>query len=365
MYSSTHPVFKILPLVQVNSDENLINMQKIRETCSKGLNIFCPPEDRALSWLNLLCIYPLNPQHFREICFRMMKSYRNFINHFTNNQTQDLKMSSINCLDEKDYKLLDSIRTDIKRSTSQLLYFINKEGNCCKTQDEKNDLQNHMNRIERILYVFAKVNPEFSYIQGFNELIIPLYYVMHSAKNVFFNNIEIVEAISYYSFEFLLILSDLSSFFKLEHQYIKSKMYQFDKLLKSNIPKTNQILKKLSIDSIQYAYKWFSIMFSQEHPLPQLLPLWDSILAHLDNLSLFEYCIGVARIQTVSESIKSNFSDLKNRLIHPIISKNNAKNKKLCNDLATGKTLSTLGNIKINDIYIIIKNANKIYQTNS
>lgn len=360
-----YPTSKDRPLVH---EEESFGNEKIREICSKGMNINCQPEDRAFAWLNLLSIYPSNPLHFKSVCTSMMKSYQNFINYYNCTITKDrtlnlLKIQSTeSSLSEKDLKLIDLIKSDINRSSSQILYLINKDGTCCKTTEEKNNFQMHVCRIERILYVFAKVNPQLSYIQGFNELLIPLYYVMHSASRLFSNDFDFIEAISYHAFEFLLISSDLRDFFKLELQSCELKLAQFDKILKSAMPKTRQVLKEINITPIQYAYRWFSIMFGQEHSLPQLLPLWDSILAHLNDLSLFEYCIGVSRIQKVADSIESHCSSPKHCSISKLVSKNYIKNDELKNNMAFGQILSILSNIQINDIYEIIKESNKIYE---
>ena len=41
--------------------------------------------------------------------------------------------------------------------------------------DDEADL--HWEAIERILFIYAKLNPAIGYVQGMNELIAPLYYV--------------------------------------------------------------------------------------------------------------------------------------------------------------------------------------------
>ena len=352
-----NPTFKILPLVQVNYDENGIDLQSIRDLCSEGLSILCPPEDRALAWLNLLSIYPANPQHWISICKTISKSYQNFTKNFSERLLNQINVDITKELNDfsTDSKLINCIKADINRSISQLLFLIHDDGSSCKTTEEENELNMHINRIERILYIFAKVNPKFGYIQGFNELIIPLYYVMHSASNLFFGNLDYVEAVSYEAFAFLLISSDLSDFFNLDLSICEDKLSPFSQLLCRHLPKTYKKLKFLNIKPIQYAYKWFNIMFSQEHSLPQLLPLWDSLLSHLNNLSLFEFAIGVARIQTVHTNIESDYPNFRSKYIL----KNSIDDLK-CSSVF-GKILSLLCNIQIEDIHELIKQANIIY----
>jgi Rab-GTPase-TBC domain len=43
---------------------------------------------------------------------------------------------------------------------------------------EENEPDLHWEAIERILFIYAKLNPAIGYVQGMNELIAPLYYVL-------------------------------------------------------------------------------------------------------------------------------------------------------------------------------------------
>lgn len=38
--------------------------------------------------------------------------------------------------------------------------------------------------VERILFIYAKLNPGQGYVQGMNEIIGPIYYVMASDPNI-------------------------------------------------------------------------------------------------------------------------------------------------------------------------------------
>ena len=49
------------------------------------------------------------------------------------------------------------------------------QGNMFDDDESENDL--HWEAIERLLFIYAKLNPAISYVQGMNELIAPLYYV--------------------------------------------------------------------------------------------------------------------------------------------------------------------------------------------
>jgi hypothetical protein len=52
---------------------------------------------------------------------------------------------------------------------------ISAQGTILGDDELENDL--HWEAIERLLFIYAKLNPAISYVQGMNELIAPLYYV--------------------------------------------------------------------------------------------------------------------------------------------------------------------------------------------
>lgn len=47
----------------------------------------------------------------------------------------------------------------------------------------ENGREAHWEVVERILFLYAKLNPGINYVQGMNEIIGPIYYVMASDPN--------------------------------------------------------------------------------------------------------------------------------------------------------------------------------------
>jgi hypothetical protein len=45
---------------------------------------------------------------------------------------------------------------------------------------QKDNGEYHWQVVERILFVYSKVNPGINYVQGMNEIIAPIYYVLAS-----------------------------------------------------------------------------------------------------------------------------------------------------------------------------------------
>lgn len=65
----------------------------------------------------------------------------------------------------------------------------------------------HWEVVERILFIYAKLNPGQSYVQGMNEIIGPIYYTFASDPNeAFRGKVEILFYVfSFYIYIFLLI----------------------------------------------------------------------------------------------------------------------------------------------------------------
>jgi hypothetical protein len=53
---------------------------------------------------------------------------------------------------------------------------LSAQGSIPDEDDGESDL--HWEAIERLLFIYAKLNPAISYVQGMNELIAPIYYVI-------------------------------------------------------------------------------------------------------------------------------------------------------------------------------------------
>ena len=48
----------------------------------------------------------------------------------------------------------------------------------------------HWEVVQRILFLYAKLNPGQGYVQGMNEIVGPIYFVMASDPNVEFRSIN-------------------------------------------------------------------------------------------------------------------------------------------------------------------------------
>lgn len=157
--------------------------------------------------------------------------------------------------------------------------------------------------VERMLFIYAKLNPGQGYVQGMNEIIGPIYYVFASNDD----HAEFAEADCFWCFTALM--SEIRDFFikSLDESEngIRGMMNRLSKMLEhKDLPVFNR-LKDQGIFPTYYSFRWLTLMLSQEFSLPDVLRLWDSILS---DESRFDYLIYVccAMIILVRDQLLEN-----------------------------------------------------------
>ena len=300
--------FKIYTLVQKNPDAVEIPLQKIKEITGQTLDD-CPPEDRAVAWLALLEVFPKNPNDWDEEKKNLIESYQSFVKDYKlvdwiNEDVPDnVNQSTLNV---ENKALMGQIHSDIVRTGRQIQFFppdLNHEGN-----PETCILYKHagyMRRIERILYVFATNNSTLSYTQGFNELVSPIYYVMLRAKYMFREQQDDIEAITYAMLQQLISSTSVHEMYTTQDKssIILSKLDDFTQLLNKHLPEIGERIGKLQIHPATYCYRWFNLLFAQEYDLPTILPLWDILFSHIDELLDYAFYIGLGQIKMCESQI--------------------------------------------------------------
>lgn len=309
-------IFRILPYLQPNPDEIQINKEQIRTICANGLSD-SPAEDRAGAWLVLLNVFPRYATEWKTHMDSMTQSYLKLVSYHELDQFHLEKIpvnADISHFSVNNPKIMNEIHGDITRS-GRYLQFYPESDNSIKFSDSVNSkllkqYNEHIRRIERILYIFCINHFSFEYMQGFNELIMPLYYTMHAGSDLFCNDLDIVEAITYFSFQQLIISSSLLEFYTSTKnpQIIMKKLNEYEIILERHLPKMAKQIKDLQITPIVYCYRWFSLLFSQEFELPSLLVVWDFLLAHSPNIVDFSYYVAVSHMSMIKEQINSSNS---------------------------------------------------------
>lgn len=138
----------------------------------------------------------------------------------------------------------------------------------------------HWEVVERILFIYGKLNPGQGYVQGMNEILGPIYYTFATDPDVICK--EYAEADSFFCFTNLMseIRDNFLKTLDFDSQCgIGSMMSKLVDKMKSSDERVSQRLQELDLKPQYYAFRWITLLLSQEFPLPDVLRIWDSLFA--------------------------------------------------------------------------------------
>ncbi|XP_058015156.1 TBC1 domain family member 13 [Ahaetulla prasina] len=137
----------------------------------------------------------------------------------------------------------------------------------------------HWEVVERILFIYAKLNPGIAYVQGMNEIVGPLYYTFATNPNSAWK--EHAEADTFFCFTNLMS--------EIRDNFIKSLddsqcgiTYKMEKVYVILKEKDRELYMKLQEQNIKpqfFAFRWLTLLLSQEFLLPDVIRIWDSLFA--------------------------------------------------------------------------------------
>lgn len=168
----------------------------------------------------------------------------------------------------------------------------------------------HWEIVQRILFIFARLNPGQSYVQGMNEICGPIYYTFANDPNIEWR--QHAEADCFFCFSSLMGLEGVRENFVAvldDTQWgIGSNMKRLYNLVKTKDVAVYYMLEKQNLKPEFFAFRWLTLLLSQEFPLPEVISLWDALFA--DNKSfdlLLHVCCAMILLQR-DNLIRSDFS---------------------------------------------------------
>ena len=189
------------------------------------------------------------------------------------------------------------ILRDVTRTQPALGFFTTRE----------KELNEHGRALVNVLLVYAKTNP-IRYVQGMNEVLAPLYYVLATTGEP--EDRASAEADAFCCF--VQLMSEINSTFnkKLDNAMLDcfNIVGRYQALLARLDRQLYLDITAKGLDPRFYALRWLSLLFSQEFELPQVLRLWDSLFADENrfNFLLFFACSLV--LEHRQELLKNDFS---------------------------------------------------------
>ncbi|XP_039031643.1 TBC1 domain family member 13-like isoform X1 [Hibiscus syriacus] len=168
-------------------------------------------------------------------------------------------------------EIAEQIDRDLQRTHPAMKFF----------SGESSFSRRHRESMRNILLLFSKLNPAIRYVQGMNEVLAPIYYVFSSDTDV--QNASNAEADSFACF--VRLLSDSVDHFceQLDNSSvgILSTLSRLAELLKANDEELWRHLEFTSkVKPQYYAFRWITLLLTQEFNLQSILRIWDSLLSN-------------------------------------------------------------------------------------
>lgn len=174
----------------------------------------------------------------------------------------------------------------------------------------------HWEVIERILFVYAKLNPGIGYVQGMNEILGPLYYVMASNPDEEWR--KHAEADTYWCY--MMLLTDFRDNFVKSlddsDMGIGATLARLERIVKVHDPPVQEDLERKGIKPMFYAFRWCTCLLSQEFALPDIIRLYDSLFAKQDRKEYLLYMCTAMLLLVRDDVLKGGFADCVKLLQH-------------------------------------------------
>lgn len=183
-----------------------------------------------------------------------------------------------------DNEVRDQIDRDVMRTHPDMHFF----------SGDGPEARRHRASLRRALFVYAKLNPGLRYVQGMNEVYAPLYWAFckdgggaggvagagvganggtdaaHAEADAFFCFVELMSEFRDY---FCKQLDNSEVGVKAMLGALAQRLHEADREL------SNHLVLKLRIDAQIYAFRWITLLLTQEFLFPDLVRLWDTLLS--------------------------------------------------------------------------------------
>ncbi|KAM0929422.1 hypothetical protein ACQ4PT_001511 [Festuca glaucescens] len=161
-------------------------------------------------------------------------------------------------------EILEQIDRDVKRTHPDISFF---------------SVKSNQESLRRILIIYSRLNPSVRYVQGMNEVLAPLFYVLSNDPDA--SNSASAEADTFFCFV------ELISGFK--NNYCKH-LDNSRVGIRSTLSKLSQLLKKhdeelwrhmeviTKVYPQYYAFRWITLLLTMEFSFNVCIHIWDAIL---------------------------------------------------------------------------------------
>jgi len=295
-----------------------INLDSIRILCYNGIIEDCRGL-RSAVWKLILSYLPLEPEKWKQHMDAKLEEYEYFKKKYIPTLIPE-DMSA-----EREI-LWDDIEKDIKRTRSDVsfftepieikpgmnltaLYEISRLRKSELTAEQlKSYVYTHADVLGRILFIYGCLHPDILYVQGMNELLAVIYYVF--AKDLVAGYEKYLESDAFFVFEKLM--EELKDMFneKMDKQVngLKAKLKMFEELIERNRKDLLDVMNEKGVDINVFTLRWQMLLLTQEFTIPDVIRLWDSLLADMMRFNFFQY-VCLALVVNVEQDILESDAD--------------------------------------------------------
>jgi TBC1 domain family member 2 len=247
----------------------------------------CSMKSRGKVWRMLIGYEPLRYSERRSVLRERRLEYRNlqaiFGAHFDFHSDELLSQS------EGSQAILRQIDLDLPRTHPGVNLFHSSD----------------VTRIlRRILYIFARLHPDVGYVQGMNEIVIPvlLVFIMEQANpgakstemmlanellegKLSDDQMIDLEADTYWTFSKLV--GRFSDNFVDSQPGMHRKLSQLESVVERVDPTLWSHFTEEGCQVVQFAYRWIAVFMLREFNISLVIPLWDVLLSRADGFGSF------------------------------------------------------------------------------
>lgn len=275
-----------------------IDVNVARPLCSEGVPDEAPPL-RAALWKILLGYLPADVFQWDDALAQSRKAYAGFVQELLEQFNKE------RCVLNESSKqpgmlldILDEINKDIFRTRTELDFFVRSIAgsatddapavtpNASSSLDGQSEMVDvarprlHYDALARVLLLFARLNPGIRYVQGMNELCAPIYFLFAQDR---IDGGANVEADTFFCFS--LLMANMRDAFQQNLDSSEAGLLglleQFGELLQEKDPEVSKHFEALNLNTVFFATRWLTLLLAQELEMPDVLRLWDSLLADM------------------------------------------------------------------------------------
>ena len=248
-----------------------VDASRVRLLVSDG---GCPDDDdgraRALVWKLCLGYLPRERARWEEAAKGKRAEYATFRDEFCASASTSADSKWIESYE--DDELAEQIDRDIARVHPDM-HFFNDEG-------EDGEARRRKDHMRDALYVFAKLNPGVGYVQGMHEMFGCMYYVFATSAEEE-SATEDAAADAFYCFT--EVFSEFRDVFVMAldatDQGVRAMLDTLSDMLAEHGPEVHAHLQSMNLSTSMFAFRWITLMFTQDFEMADVLRLWDVVLA--------------------------------------------------------------------------------------